>query len=276
MDAQRFPPPHYQAVIDRFVAACRADERVAAAFLVGSYATGAADDHSDLDLFVVTVEGTFDDFAAGRQAFARQLGEPLFQEDFDLPATLFLIFPDGAEVELNVLPESRVGQLLDRPHWSLLDKKGLLTGAPPAYEADATGEAAETLRRQIAWFWHDLSHFVTALSRGRLWWASGQLEALRYCCLNLARLRHNLLDPDVGAESYFKIEDAVPAEELAALRATFGPLEPEAMWQAAHTLVAFYQALAQPLAEANGIPYPAELDRLMTARLASLDEKRPG
>ena len=46
--------PHgHRVVLDRFVAACRADERVVAAFLSGSYAGGAADEYSDLDLGVI-------------------------------------------------------------------------------------------------------------------------------------------------------------------------------------------------------------------------------
>ena len=269
MDAHGLPPPPVQTVIDRFVAACRADERVTAAFLVGSYARGAADAHSDLDRILVTADDAYDDFAAGCQAFARQLGEPLFLEAFDLPDVLFLILPDGAEVELSFLPESRVGQLLDEPHWSLLDKHGLLARAS-RYETPPPAPPTDALRRHIMWFWHDLSHFITAMSRGQLWWASGQLESLRHTCLNLARLRHNLLDPEVGDETSFKIDKALPAEELAALRQTFCPQEPAAMRRAAGVIVDFYRSLAQPLAEANGIPYPAELDRLMLARLEQL------
>ncbi len=269
MDAQGLPPPHLQAVIDRFVAACRADERVTAAFLVGSYARGAADAHSDLDLFLVTADDTYDDFAAGCRTFTHQLGEPLFLEAFDLPDVLFLILPDGAEVELSFIPESRVGQLIDEPHWSLLDKHGLLARASP-YEAAPPTPPADTLRRQIMWFWHDLSHFITAMSRGQLWWAYGQLEVLRRICLNLARLRHNLADSEVGEDPTFKIDKALPVEELVALRETFCPQEAAAMRQAAAVIVDFYRELAVPLAEANGIPYPADLERIMLARLEQL------
>lgn len=270
MDAHGLPLPLVQTVIDRFVAACRADERVAAAFLVGSYARGAADAHSDLDLILVTADDTYNDFAANCRTFARQLGEPLFLEAFDLPDVLFLILPDDVEVELGFLPESRVGQLLDEPHWSLLDKHGLLARATP-YEGAPPAPHTEALRRQIMWFWHDLSHFMTAMSRGQLWWAYGQLEVLRHCCLNLARLRHNLHDPEVGDDTSFKIDKALPVEELAPLRATFCPQEPAAMRQAVGVIVEFYRALAQPLAEANGIPYPVELERVMVERLERLD-----
>jgi predicted nucleotidyltransferase len=51
--------PNHQAFIDRFVAACQADERVVAAFLGGSYAKGTADAHSDIDLCVLTPDASF-------------------------------------------------------------------------------------------------------------------------------------------------------------------------------------------------------------------------
>ena len=272
MDAQELLPPHVQGVIDRFVVACRDDARITAALLVGSYARGAADAHSDIDLFLVTADAAYDDFAADPRPFARQLGEVLFEEQFGLPDVLFLILADGAEVELSFIPEERVGQLLGEPHWSLLDKKGLLAGAPAPYEPATVEAGVTTLRRQLAWFWHDMSHFATAMSRGQLWWAYGQLEVLRRTCLNLARLRHNLADAEVGDESAFKIEAAVPPAELDALRTTFCPQEPAAMMAAAHVIVNFYRELAQPLAEANSLSYPADLERIMLARLATVGD----
>jgi predicted nucleotidyltransferase len=71
-------PDHYQVVLDRFIAACQADERVVAATLYGSYARGAADEHSDLDLGLITTDEAYEAFFAGREAFVRQLGEPAF------------------------------------------------------------------------------------------------------------------------------------------------------------------------------------------------------
>lgn len=270
MNTQGLLPAHVQGVIDRFVVACRNDARISAALLVGSYARGAADAHSDIDLFLVTTDDAYDDFAADPRSFARQLGEALFAEQFDLPDVLFLILADGAEVELSFIPENQVGQLLGEPHWSLLDKKGLLAGPPAPYEPAASNTGVAALRRQLAYFWHDLSHFTTAMSRGQLWWAYGQLELLRRTCLNLARLRRNLADADVGDECAFKIEAAVPPAELDALRATFCAQEPAAMTAAVRVMVDFYRELARPLAEANGLAYPAELEGLMLARLDSL------
>jgi predicted nucleotidyltransferase len=255
----------------RFVAACQADARVVAATLYGSYARGAADAYSDLDLALITTDAAYEDFVAGREAFIRLLGEPLLLEDFDLPNMVFCIFADGTEVELALGRESRFNANQGGPYRVLLDKKNLLAGAVFPRSEPASAEQSETLRRLVYWFWHDLSHCIAALGRGQLWWAYGQLEVLRCYCVNLVRLRY---DFSAAADGYEKVEQAIPVEQLAALQPTCCPLDPEAMLQAALVLVRFYRELAPPLARRQGIPYPAALARVMSARLEKLGEVR--
>src|SRR5215469_9373291 len=82
MDTQEIEPSHHhQVVMNRFVAACQADERVVAAFLGGSYAKGTADAHSDLDFGLIIADEAYSDFLAGCAAFIRRLGEPMFLQD---------------------------------------------------------------------------------------------------------------------------------------------------------------------------------------------------
>lgn len=262
--------PNHQAFLERFVKVCQSDARIAAAVLVGSYAKGKADDYSDLDLFLITTDEAYDDFLAGREAFIRRLGEPLFMEDFELPGIVFLIFADGSEVELSHVREGEADSIFNEPFKTLLDKKNITAGAVPrARKRDRDGQQ-EKLRRLIYWFWHEVSHFTTALARGQLWWAHGQLGALRLYCMNLARLRKDFSDPDVGQEGYFKIENALPVEHLSALQMTFPPLEQHAMIQAAIDMINFYKELAPPLAQAHGIAYPAKLEQVMVERLEKL------
>lgn len=271
MPPQQIQPPHnHQTVINRFIAACQADERVVAAFLGGSYASGTTDAYSDLDLYLITTDEAYDDFFAGREAFMRLLGEPVFLEDFHGFGAdfVFFIFPDGTEGELGLGRESHFHHLHGGPYQVLLDKKGILEGVVfPSYEAPQT-EQIETLHRLIYWFWHDLSHhFITSLARGRLWSAYGALEDLRLTCVNLARLRQNF---HAEAEGYEKVEQALPVEQLSPLQSTFCPMERSAMLQAALVIIRFYQELAPPLAHAHGITYPIALERLMYSRLEHL------
>lgn len=260
-------PPNYQAVLDRFVAACQADQRVVAAFLGGSFATGKADLYSDLDLGLITTDGAYEDFLKDYASFISLLGEPDLLEDFDLPNNVFFIFSDGTEGELAIGSESRFKHIHLGSYQTLLDKKGLLDGVVFSGEEIDPAEQTETLRRLIYWFWHDLSHFIAAIGRGQLWWAYGQLEILRSQCLNLVRLQHNFTG---ATEGYEKIEKAVPVEQLAPLQATFCPLERDPMLQAVSNIVRFYQQIAPPLAHAYHLPYPERLSHLMSARLAKL------
>ena len=103
-----------------------------------------------------------------------------------------------------------------------------------------------------------------------MWWAGGQLEALRSMCVNLARLKYNFADPDAGEEPYFKIEQALPVEQLSALQATFCPLEAEALLESCRAVVRFYRELAIPLAREHGLDYPEALERVMMSRLENL------
>lgn len=259
---------NHQAILDRFTAACQADPRVLAATLYGSHAHNTADEWSDLDIGVIVADNAYDDFAAEREAFVRQLGEPLFIEDFDNDGLLFFILADGTEGELSY---DRASNFIE-PYgvWrALVDKVDILVEAKPRPASDAA-EQIETLRRQITWFFHDLSHFITAMGRDQLWWAAGQLEILRRVCINLARLRHDFGDGEVGDDPWFKLDKVLPPEGLAGLEATFAPLERTAMLPAVQLILDFYRSSAVPLAEAHGIPYPSRLDRLMSTRLKRL------
>lgn len=265
---QRHLPAHHQTVVARFVAACQADERVIAAFLGGSYAAGTPDAHSDLDLYVITSDNTYEGFLAERRAFIEQLGEPYFLEDSPGHGAEFVFFmlSDGTEGELGLGRESHFTHLHGGPHQVLLDKRGVLVGvAFPRHTVEQRLQV-ETLRRLISWFWHDLRHHVlTPLARGQLWSAYGGLEDLRRTCVDLARLSENF---SAEAEGYDKVEHAVPVERLAPFQATVAPVEREAMLGAARALVQVYEGLAPPLAHAHGIPYPADLARMLSDQLA--------
>ena len=258
---------NHQGFVNRFAAACQADERVVAAFLGGSYVKGMADAYSDLDLSLITTDAAYAEFCATREAFLRLLGEPVFVEDFDNPNIVFFIYPDDTEGELWFGSVSHLEHLHCGPYRVLLDKTGILAGVVfPEPEADPAGQR-ETLRRQITWFWHDLSHFITAMRRGQLWWAHGQLNDLRHSCMNLARLGHTFT---AHAEGYEKVEQALPAAHLAPLHATYCPLERGAMLEAAYIILRFYQDLAPRLARMHGLAYPDALEYVMIERLTHM------
>ena len=266
-------PDNHHDVLDRFLSACRTDERIVAAFLGGSYVKGAADRFSDLDLYFITTDEAYEEFLTERAAFVRRLGEPLYLESFGAAHGYFFIFANGTEGEIWFGRESKFKDIHGGPYKVLLDKKDILAGEVfPMHVADQV-EQIETLRQQIDGFWHELFHFIKALGRRQLWFACGQLEVLRGMCVNLARLRYNFSDPDVGEEPYFKVEQALPVEQLSPLQMTYCPMEYEALRQAAFVIFRFYQDVAPPLAEAHGITYQVDLERMTINQLETLDKE---
>ncbi len=254
-------------MVSRFADACSADDRIVAALLCGSRARGEADEYSDLDLCVITRDDAFENVIAERESLVGQLGELVFIEDFGLDRIAFFILADGTECELFFGREGALEEVDVGPFSTLIDKRGILEGVEFPFAQPDPDERREQLRQVLNWFWHDLSHFMAALGRGELWWAYGQLEALRRYCVNLLRIEHGV---EAQEEAYEKLEKAVPVSELAALQPTFCPMERDAMLNAALDIVSFFRQHAPRVAGAHGSEYPAELERLMSGRLDEL------
>jgi predicted nucleotidyltransferase len=264
------PDTHAAALLTRFTDLCRQDVRLLAGFVCGSYARGTTDAYSDVDLGLITTDAAFEDFAANKADFIRRLGQPLLLEDFDRPDSIHFILPGGLEGELHFAPQSAFSKVYPGGFKVLVDKTGVLDGAVFSGGLASAEEQRENLRRQVYWFWHDLSHFITAIARRQHWWAMGQLELLRRTCLCLALMQHDFTAKLDLSDPYFKLEKYLPIEQAAPLRLTFCPLDADAMLQAAQAILAYYRALAPELAAAHGIDYPGELDALLDERLAQI------
>jgi hypothetical protein len=181
-----------------------------------------------------------------------------------------VIFSNTTEGDIWFGRESKFNDIYSGPYKVLLDKKGILAGEVfPTHVADQSKQI-ELLGQQIDWFWHELSHFIKAMGRRQLWFAYGQIETMRQICVNLARLRYNFSDAYAGGEPYFKVEQALPIEELSPLQKTFCPMEYDAMLQAAFVICRFYQDVAPNLAEIYNLVYQTDLERMMISQLKEL------
>jgi hypothetical protein len=255
------------AALGRFMAACREDTRVVAAFLGGSHVAGTADEYSDLDLYLIVGDQDYDTCFAERRAFVGCLGEPVFLEDFSdfgFDMVVF-IFSSGVEGELALGRASGFDHIHGGPFEVLVDKEGILEGHVFPLHQPSQVEQRRTLWWLIYWFWRDLSEFNRAMVRGRIWTAHGLLEGLRLKCINLARLKHEFFS--TGMVGYERLEQAADARDLEALRATLCPLERETMLEAAGRLVGFYLRTASPLAIHQRIAYPADLEAVVMDKL---------
>ena len=254
----------YERLLERMTRVAADDDRIVGLLLYGSRAAGTSDAYSDLDLGVITTDAAAEDIIGERESIIRKVGGPLFLEDFGNSSTTSVILADGAAFEFIVRPIGRLAD--DGPHRIILDKDGQLAEALarkaiPGVEA----ASAEDVRRQIHYFWHEVEHVVTALGRQQLTWAHGGLEEMRAICLRLARLSAGV--PPEDEEPYWKVDGTLDEAFLTRLRATVVPTEPGRMREAASELMVLCRELAHEVAGARGIPYPEELDRLISSRL---------
>lgn len=260
------------ALIERLVELCAADERIVAAFLGGSRARGEDDAFSDVDVSLIVADDAYDEVMAERADFVRRLGDAPFIEEFGTLRITFVIFADGTDLELYTFRASDLGSIRSGPHRVLLDKTGILEGVEfPVEEEDDVETRTEDLRRILFWFWHDVGHFKTAIGRDQLWWAAGQLEALRNYCVNLERLGQG--GANMG-EPYWKLEAEISTEPLEPLRVTFVPLERDAMLRAGRAIVAFFRERGTIVAQMRGLTYPADLDAVVSDQLEHLADPR--
>jgi predicted nucleotidyltransferase len=266
----RFAHACQQNFTQRFIDLCQKDEQVLAAFLGGSNARNAADVYSDLDLCVITTDEAYERFCASRESFMQQIGELVFFEVFGKPELVFFIYVDGTEGELYFCSKSGMDRLHSGPFKVLLDKKGILDDFSSSEEKPDASDQHETLRRLITTFWHELSHFITAMGRGQLWWAFGQLESLRRQCVGLLRLQHDFSVYAGGDEPYFKVENDLPDDELTPLLETCVLRERQAMYEAVVVMVNLYRKVAPSLAKAHELRYPLALEQVMLSRLKEI------
>ncbi len=257
-----------------FAAHCAVDDRVLAAFVGGSFATGRVDAFSDLDLYVLIRPDAYDDFLATHRAFFAGFATPVFLEHFDGFGFDMLVFilEDGVQGELGLARPERFRHIHGGPHRVLVDKAGLLDGVTFPWQQPGEDEQRRFLWQEMAWFWRDLSLYAVAVGRGQPWTAAGCLESMRRRCLNLFRLDREFT---VWADGYEKLERAVPAAVLAPLERSFAAFTPGAMAAAADSLIHAYRHVAPDLARRHGFAYPEALEAVARQALARARQAQP-
>lgn len=263
-------PDHHQEILDRFVLACQKDDRIVAAFLGGSHAKGKSDQFSDLDLYFITTDDAYEEFTVKRENFVQLLGKPLFLEDFGLSHGFCIIFSNETECDLWFGRESKYEDIYSGPYRVLIDKKGIMVSDHLPRQKAEQSKQIQILRQQLDWFWHELSHFIKALGREQLWFAYGQIEAMRQICVVLARLAYDFSDTHASGEPYFKIEKEFPVERLSSLINTYCLMEYDAMFQAALDICKFYRELAPGLAKRYNLAYQYDLEKMLLGQLKGM------
>ena len=250
------------AVVERFRKACEQDDRVLAAFLGGSLAAGRADEHSDLDLYVVAREDACAELIERRQEFVAAWGDPAFVDvtadfeglGFDM---LHFVLTDGVNGEVAIGHPGNFRRTHGGPHRVLVDKAGVLQGVEFPLASMSSEERRAGGRRALSWFWLHVLGLAKALARDKLWVVHWQLEQLRGCLWQLLPAAE-LPAPEA------RIHERVLAHSLVGL-------ERDELLGAAGRLVDTYHALAPAAAAHYGVAVPEALVRVAEAKLRAIE-----
>jgi len=271
-------PENLQKTVERFRAMCQADPRIVAAFVGGSLATGTADEYSDIDVYLIIADEAYASFLADRAAFMRQLGEPVFLEDFDgfgFDMVLF-IFEDGIKGELALAKASSFLHIHEGPYRVLVDETGLLKGIAFPIERVPIEEQRRNLIAHLRFFWRGFLVMSQALGRGNLLSAATYLEGVRRRLVSVCRLSVDFQD----GGGHPRLEAMLSPHLQEALCDTFPPVEREAIVKAARRMADLFRQVAWPLAAQQQIAYPDTLEQTVLAwfdeEFAELDRQATG
>jgi predicted nucleotidyltransferase len=250
-------PASHRALLQQAVDHFRDDRRVMGLVLGGSLAHGVADSYSDIDLYIVARDDSFDAVFEEREVVALALGSPLLSFAIDpIPVgsrDYIVTYPGPIKIDLMYHRES---EIVPAPKWTggvvLKDASGLVGNvvsrsrnfAPPTPSAE---ELLELDKR----FWTLCWYVFGKIMRGELWEAVDAIHTIRSDTLL------PMLDWTAGRhhEGYRRLETRLDPAMTERLGDTLGLLEAGALYDALQAEISLFGDLCGPLFERVGSTY---------------------
>lgn len=249
----RSQPLPQLALLERATAVFKADRRVRAAFLRGSFYAGRPDIYSDLDVFIVVdPSDAADIFDCGR-ALLNEIGAVIWVSQTAVePPHLRALFAGPVRVELTVVTTENIPPY---DGWRVLfDELDLLGPRGRVFAPDSLRPEHVAIRCDE--FWWNLFSSVGQLKRGHLWMAASLLDACRATLAQMMRWRR---DPERPFESYIDLERHLTAEDQQALAQTLASYDMRSITMALLCAADAFDPAAREVAARLDAGYPAEL-----------------
>jgi hypothetical protein len=236
------PPPH-RAFLERAIPTFRADSRLVGVAAGGSFIGGVLDEHSDLDLVVVSTGEAAKDVLRQGSELAQRLGPLLaaFPGDHVGEARLLICLygPPLLHVDLKFLALDELGHRVEDPR-ILWDRQGDVRAAMARAKAVYPQPRLQWIEDRF-WVW---VHYVAVkIARGELFEAIDALTFMR------ARVLGPLVLLGAGAQpnGVRRLEQSAAAR-LAPLRSTVSAHDRESCRSALAATAALYTELREELA----------------------------
>ena len=194
------------ALFNRILNLGQSDKRVSGGALVGSFSTNKQDRWSDIDISF-GIKSEIDPLLVLNEWTEILNEEYNIVHHFDVKSSLaiyrVLLFPNGLEVDLSVVPEIEFGPRA--PSFKLLFGKANEIIKMPSPSLDL----------MHSWGWHHVLHANSAINRKKLWQAEFWVTSIRNYIISMKCIRLGL------PASYSRGADQLPENELKVLEQTF-------------------------------------------------------
>lgn len=202
------------ALFARVVAALKADSRVVAAWLSGSFGRNEDDEWADYDLHVAVEDKDYQPFLDERPGLYMRVGTPiLIQADVESDSLSggrfqLVLFRGAIEVDWNIGARSQAVRPL--AHRMLIERADLPVVAPPAMSEDQRRVHADNA---LTFFWAMAPIAIKYAGRTDTRRAVTQIELLSGAFISLSRLATQPSGPDPRLHATNRIlEDEIDAK----------------------------------------------------------------
>jgi predicted nucleotidyltransferase len=262
--------PQHRTLLERAFARFRDDARAVGLVVGGSLARGGADFFSDVDLYVVVLDGAFEDVFAERNCTAEAVGSPLFGfavDPVEGGSTDYIVLYEGpVKFDFMYLRESDLGS---HPRWDgcvvLKDTDGRLGTVVARSEAigpprPSAGDLSELNLK----FWTLCWYAFGKIERGELWEALDSLHSIRTLALV------PLLDwnAERSHEGYRRLERKMNQERASRLAATVAPMRARALHAALRAEVELFRELRAAVLDRYGLPVDLAHEEVLESELS--------
>ncbi len=241
-------------LLEHVVQTLKANLRVRAAFLRGSFYRGQPDAYSDLDLFAVAEVAEAEELLELGRTTLHQVGETLWVSALDTaPPRLRALFPGPLKLDLTIVTTETLPPyegwriLFDRDH--LLRTRARSTQSFEPLQPEHVAMVCDQ-------FWWNMFSSVGQIKRGQLWMALHLLDA---CRADLAQIMRWRRDPEHPAERYLDLDRHLTAEDQQALAQSLASYDLRAIAEALLTAADAFEPAAREVAARVGGAYPVAL-----------------
>ena len=251
-------------LLTRMAHALAEDGRVIACALSGSFATGMADEYSDIDLDILLGTRRIEEFLNDLPKTLVAIGPVLaYRESKWADKTVFVHFEDVSmfrRVDMHFYYSGRYSYPPSRINYEMLFERD--SASLPIIGCDEEAQEIEPqdfLQRRVVTFLMQRMVNVRELKRGNIWHGYDSAQTGRLQVVDMLRC---IYTPDRITAGTRDLEVDLPQDVLADLRNMAPGLSRESIAQATLASLSFVDRYIKPYFKVNNMPYP---ERLATA-----------